>query len=269
MGTKEEKLKNINDMVWELNYKKIITNPTLWLKKLEEDEDAYWLAYKICDCTKNKPIATSNTTSNKAEKFKYKIEGITHVVEIDPKNLSVVETQCSTKSVKYDNFVNGTFFWYDANGTRYVVGITADEDKVYGNMMTHDKPVATLIVYKNGTVDMKYISDITKEKDVKLAISGYGVYPKITATEEGFVGTYADVLRTTNRPIIGYRKKDNKIVIAVRSSSNAQRANQTAKNLGLDFAISLDAGGSTTLKVNGQYKFKGDGRKIFGGLTWE
>ena len=63
-------------------------------------------------------------------------------------------------------------------------------------------------------------------------------------------------------------KKDNKIVITVRGATSAQRAQQTAKNLGLDFAISLDGGGSTTLKVNGGYKFRSDGRKLYGGLIW-
>ena len=256
-------LQTSNDIVWALGYRKILPDTTLWVQKLDNDKDLYWLAYKICNHT------VDINPGNQTQPFKYKIEGITHIVEVDPKNLAVVETQCSTTSVTYKNFVNGTFFWYYPNGNRYPVGITASEDKVYGNTMTHNKPVATLIIYKNGNVDMKYISDITKEKDVKLAISGYGIYPQITATQEGFVGAYTDVLRSTNRPIIGYRKKDNKIVIAVRSSSSAQRANQTAKNLGLDFAISLDAGGSTTLKVNGQYKFNGDGRKIFGGLTWK
>ena len=108
----------------------------------------------------------------------------------------------------------------------------------------------------------------TKEENVWFAVSGYGVYPHITASQEGFVGKYTDVLRTTNRPIIGYRKADNKVVIAVRSSSDATRANLTAKNLELDFAISLDAGGSTTLKQKGKYKFKGDGRKLWGGIIW-
>lgn len=260
-------LKTENDIVWELGYRNLILDTTPWVEKLKKDKDLYWLAYKICNNTVNKNSTTNNktTTENKA---KYKITGITHIVEVDPNNLAVVETQCSTKSVTLDNFVNGTFFMRQANGKMYPLGITVGSGKVYSNYITHDKPVATLIIYKNGNVEMKYISDITKEKDVKLAISGYGVYPNITATQEGFTGVYSDVLRSTNRPIIGYRKKDNKIVIAVRSASNAQRANTTAKNLGLDFAISLDAGGSTTLKVNGKYKFKGDGRKIFGGLTW-
>jgi exopolysaccharide biosynthesis protein len=154
------------------------------------------------------------------------------------------------------------------NGKVHPQGIIVNAGEVIANNVTHGKPVATLIVYGPNNVQMKYIDDITKEKNVWFAISGFGVYPTITATKEGFVGTFSDVLRSANRPIIGYRKKDNKIVIAVRSSSTAERAQQTAKNLGLDFAISLDGGGSTTLKVKGKYKFKGDGRKIFGGIIW-
>ena len=147
-------------------------------------------------------------------------------------------------------------------------GIIVNAGEVIANNPTHGKPVATLIVRDKDTVEMKYVTDITKEGNVWFAISGYGIYPNITAADEGFTGKFSDVTRTANRPIIGYRKKDNKIVIAVRANTSATRAQQTAKNLGLDFAISLDGGGSTTLKVNGDYKFSGDGRTIFGGLIW-
>ena len=50
--TKEEKAKPIqelttpNDIVWELSERGIITNKGLWLDKLNEDENAYWLARK-------------------------------------------------------------------------------------------------------------------------------------------------------------------------------------------------------------------------------
>ena len=39
-------LTTVNDIVWELANRGIITNKELWLKKLEEDENAYWLARK-------------------------------------------------------------------------------------------------------------------------------------------------------------------------------------------------------------------------------
>lgn len=202
------------------------------------------------------------------EKFKYHIEGTTHIVEIDPRNIWAVKTQCKTNKVTYNNFVNSVFFMNLKSGETHPQGIIVNAGKVIANNPTHGKPVATLIVYGKDNVKLKYIDDITKEKNVWFAISGYGIYPEITAGKEGFVGKFSDVTRSTSRPIIGYRKKDNKIVVAVRENSSAERAKLTAKNLGLDFAISLDGGGSTTLKVNGNYKFKGDGRKIFGGIIW-
>ena len=206
--------------------------------------------------------------NEKPQPFKYYKQNLTHIAEIDPRNIWAVETQCSTRSVSYNNFVNSVFFMAQANGKMHPQGIMVNAGKVICNNLTHGKPVATLIVHSSDNVEMKYVSDITKEKDVWFAVSGFGVYPEITNVKEGFAGKFADVLRSTTRPIIGYRKKDNKIVVAVRPYSTAQRAQETARNLGLDFAISLDAGGSTTLNVNGKKIYKGDGRKIFGGLIW-
>ncbi len=199
---------------------------------------------------------------------KYRTEGITHIIEIEPKNIWAVETQKATNQTPYNNFVNSVFFMAQADGTVYPQGIMVNGGKVLCNNPTHGKPVSTLIVHGANDVELKKVTDITKEENVWFAVSGYGIYPYITAEHEGFTGKFSDVTRATNRPIIGYRKWDNKIVIAVRANSNAQRAHETAKNLGLDFAISLDGGGSTTLKVNGTYKFKGDGRKLFGGIIW-
>lgn len=205
---------------------------------------------------------------DKPEPYKYHIDGSTHIIEVDPKNIWCVETQRKTDQTPYNNFVNSIFFMPQANGVMHPQGIMVNAGKVICNNATHGKPVATLIVYGKDNVQLKYIDDITKEKDVWFAVSGFGIYPELTYTQEGFTGKFGDVIRQTDRPIIGYRKKDNKIVIAVRGCSSASRAFQTAKNLGLDFAISLDGGGSTTLKVDGKYKFKGDGRKIFGGIIW-
>lgn len=209
-------------------------------------------------------------TKVEVPKFKYHIEGFTHVIEIDPRRIWAIETQCATTKVpaNFTNFVNSVFFMLQGNGIVHPQGIMVNDEGVICNNATHGKPVATLIVYDDCSVEMKYVDDITKIKNVRFAVSGYGIYPEITAGKEGFTGKFSDVTRSANRPIIGYRKKDNKIVIAVRANSDAKRAQKTAKNLGLDFAISLDGGGSTTLRVDGKYKFKGDGRKIFGGITW-
>ena len=217
----------------------------------------------------NKVLETQNTVSTTPiSPTKYSIIGTTHVIEIDPRNIKHIETQKATNQTPYNNFVNSLFFMPQGNGIIFPQGMAVNDGQVLSNYATHGKPIATLICYDWNDVRLKYITDITKEKGVKFAVSGYGVYPEITASKEGFVGKFSDVTRSANRPIIGYRKKDNKIVIAVRAGSDATRAYKTAKNLKLDFAISLDGGGSTTLKIDGKYKFKGDGRKLWGGITW-
>ena len=44
-----EELTTTNDIVWELSSRNIITNKDLWLDKLNNDEDAYWLARKCAN----------------------------------------------------------------------------------------------------------------------------------------------------------------------------------------------------------------------------
>ena len=53
-ATKE--LTSVNDIVWELAYRGIITNKELWLKKLEEDTNSYWLARKTVKYLKDKGL---------------------------------------------------------------------------------------------------------------------------------------------------------------------------------------------------------------------
>lgn len=49
-------LTTVNDIVWELAHRGIITNKELWLKKLEEDSNSYWLARKTANYLRQKNI---------------------------------------------------------------------------------------------------------------------------------------------------------------------------------------------------------------------
>ena len=49
-------LTTVNDIVWELSHRDIITNTELWLKKLEEDSNSYWLARKTANYLRQKNI---------------------------------------------------------------------------------------------------------------------------------------------------------------------------------------------------------------------
>jgi N-acetylmuramoyl-L-alanine amidase CwlA len=49
-------LTTINDIVWELANRGIITDKDLWLDKLENDQNAYWLARKCANYIREKDI---------------------------------------------------------------------------------------------------------------------------------------------------------------------------------------------------------------------
>ena len=51
-----EELATVNDIVWELSHRGIITATDLWLKKLEEDTNAYWLARKMANYLRSKGV---------------------------------------------------------------------------------------------------------------------------------------------------------------------------------------------------------------------
>ena len=47
-------LESVNDIVWELSERKIITDKELWLRLFKEDTDLYWLGFKAANRTANK-----------------------------------------------------------------------------------------------------------------------------------------------------------------------------------------------------------------------
>ena len=49
-------LTTVNDIVWELAHRDIISDSALWLKKLEEDTNSYWLARKTANYLRNKNV---------------------------------------------------------------------------------------------------------------------------------------------------------------------------------------------------------------------
>lgn len=178
--------------------------------------------------------------------------GLTEVIEVEPMCLGIKIVDTSPRNIKEVNYVNGGYMWHYPNGVTYSQGILVSDGKVLSNTQPHKKPAGTLIVYKDGTVAVKELLTINGEKDVHFAVSGCTLYPQIKMTSAGFVGVFTDIARSCNRPVIGYRKKDNKIIIAVRPASTAVRGMITLKNLGCDVGITLDAGGSTALKVRGK-----------------
>ena len=54
--TENKELISVNDIVWELSHRGIITDKELWLAKLEEDKNSYWLARKTVKYLQSKSV---------------------------------------------------------------------------------------------------------------------------------------------------------------------------------------------------------------------
>lgn len=198
------------------------------------------------------------------EKWNYRIEGTTHIIEADP---SIVGTWMVDKpgaQVDIANFVNGGYFMQQANGKTAPQGHLVIDGKIISNYATHGKPVTTLCIFYDGVVQIKKIQDISLERGLRMAISGASL---TDYKDEGFTGQYSDIARKANRTYIGYREKDNKIIICYRPNTTVARALQTFKNLEVDKGLTLDGGGSCCLRVDGKWKVKTN-RQIHNVLMW-
>lgn len=190
-----------------------------------------------------------------SDPYYYQIDK-THIIEADPLSLRILIADRRSSFINLDDFVNGGYFWHDETGRTYPLGILVSQGRIISNRQPHGKPAGTLIVYSDCRVELKEITYITKEENIWFAISGCTIEPKINMVSAGFTGAFSDIARPCNRPIIGYNRAKNKIIIAARPDSNIARAQLTARNLGCDFAITLDAGDSTNLRVAGNDLFK-------------
>ena len=142
------------------------------------------------------------------------------------------------------------------------------EGKVLGDQASHawrGYPQSVIYMTKNREIKIERIrlaADILP--NVVWAIGGLGIVTPYgySPNSEGFSGTYSDVLRTTNKTFMGYKKDEDLIYLCIRPYSSHDRIIESVKNLKLDFAISLDGGGSSSLKINDKVLIPGDGRKV-------
>jgi hypothetical protein len=200
----------------------------------------------------------------------YKVAN-THVAEVDPMDLKISVQDKPANKIDLKNFVTPGFITWDKDlksptGLKArPVSILASEGKIICNRQPHVEyggykyPAGTLIVYKDGTVAVKSITDLDAEQNVWFAVGGCSILPKIRMREEGFkirksldgkIRDFSDIGRTTTGPAIGYNPTTNKVIIAIRPDSNIARCRQTLLNVGCTIGIILDRGGSTIFGVD-------------------
>ncbi len=187
---------------------------------------------------------------------------------VNKKNTIIEEPYCT----------NGTFFWNaNLNGTeKYSTSILYANGNVYQEAANHlPKPQSVFIIYNDNSVEMKRIKNLSELdlKKVKIAIGGVGLRNTLDSSfkydpdAEGFSGAYADVLRMTNKTVIGYNKHENRLYLMARTAiyhKVATRYNllDLVRDCDYDIALSVDGGGSTFMNNADAMVLKGDGRII-------
>lgn len=215
------------------------------------------------------------------DKYKYYVEGATHIVEIDPLELKLLVGSMRGVDVKDKNYINASFVWwedYPKNTKPYATSMLIYDGKIISNKQPNGYwegpfkgkgvPTPTFIIYKDGRVIMKDTNDLSSEaKDIHLAVSVVECCPAVR--QQGFAPyvAFSSVGYQTNRIGIAYRKKDNKILLIHRPNTDINRFNQTMKNLGADFGGSLDSGGSANFLADGK-KINVTTRWMYAGITW-
>lgn len=229
-------------------------------------------------------ILTKSSNSVFAEKFVPEIKNVYNykynninckVIELNPLDLRISVQDKAASLVSIPNMFTSVYQTWEKTDVpnkvkSYPLGILMSDGVVISNRQPHKLPCGTLIIYKDGKVEVKEVLDITKEpnyKNIKFAVSGLTILPKLMAKESGFVGAFTDVLRRCPRPVIGYNKITNKIVLCASDNMNVGEASIIMKQLGCERALALDAGGSTVFKSNGQYLFTTT-RQLYAFLTW-
>lgn len=215
----------------------------------------------------------------------------TYQIKGDVKDFGVKIVNQRNRTIEEENCVNGTFFWYaDAARTQtYPTSILVMDEKILRNEANHypefHTPQSVFIVYNDNRVEMKKVSFASQLdcKNIRVAIGGVGLrditnpnfmydpwgegFRKGRRLQDGLTVDYSDVLRKTNKTVVGYNKKENSIYLMCRPNIYHQHATQydlikLVKDCGYDIAISLDGGGSTFMNNSKDMVLYGDNRRV-------
>ena len=199
-----------------------------------------------------------------------------HELRGETKDLGIKIVNKSNRAIEEPDCVNGTFFWHtDKPNIKYSTSILYIDGKLYQASSNHlPYPQGVYIIYKNNTVDLKRIKNLSELDldNIRTVIGGVGIRNvfdssfRYSPATEGFKGVYTDVLRKSNKTFIGYNKKLNKQYlltlknVTMTDAINIMTDNSTGE--AYDIILMIDGGGSTFLNNKTDMLVYGDGRVI-------
>lgn len=198
-----------------------------------------------------------------------------HTQVILPSAFKIKVVDVKKKSIQETNFATGGFWAGLGDGSTFPVGHLVVNGEIISNASTNPtwinvskKNLTTLIVYNDYRVEMKRVSDISQEADVKYAISGIPILKdgysvsKDKVTTEGYLGSE---LYDTWHSFLGIR--DGKIVLVGAKCTYAQMP-YLMEVLGLNDSIKLDGGGSFIMHSMDFTTNTSENRRIHNVITW-
>lgn len=221
----------------------------------------------------------------------------THLLCGNVKDFGAKIVNKSNRSIEEPNVTNGSFFWYltpDKTKT-YSTSIFIQNGKIIQGTANHyydfGCPQNVFIIYNDNRVEMKkvYFANQLDYQNIKFAMGGIGLRDtsnpnfKYDPASEGFKWgynkqtksyvSYADVLRKTNKIVMGYNIAEDKLYLMVRpnifhSSAIAYDLLDLVKDCKFDIACSYDGSGSVFMNNADDMVVYGDGRRIYSIIGW-
>lgn len=173
-------------------------------------------------------------------------------IETAADNIRIEKTPLKPLSV---DGINGTF--YNLRG-KEIYGLAMQDGKEIetNSYVTNFQGLKRGVIYFDGQKlhhAMVYNAKTEIKGNIKWAISGISLYPTYDPKAEGFVGAYADVLRSTKHTALGY-KGDKVYLIASDKTFTLENFRNGLLNseISFDGLINLDGGGSTQMSFGGK-----------------
>lgn len=265
--------RNINEALDILESKKIVKDKQYWLDNYTKLKSTDNLILQMAEYIEPyKDIVISPTPQPIKDVYYTETKNGTRQIFLPPEKLQIDvynNLKRANSFTKYKYAMNGTFFLMQSPS--YSCSMLIVDGKILrwgSNYYDKGKPQSCIIIYKNGSVEMKRLLNVAdlgnKLYSVKNLIGGIGLINKDDVNfkyDLNIEGFPSGVARKCHKSAIGYIKKTNQLVLLTRP--NIYNSHPTeydlldlARDCEYDFCCVADGSGSTMMVADGKYKLK-------------
>ena len=200
------------------------------------------------------PHTQSSTPSTQGKSSTFTRNGA-RLIKTSPDNIEIKEIKATLRSSGVHG-ITGSFFWpvWPAS-SQNPNGITVNNGQPIGINATHSwrgYRQYVLCYYTDKTFGVELVTTSHQiSKPVIWAFGGISLLPNYDPSKEGFTGSYSDVLRRVTSSQGGHcwiGVKDGEVYLYWRTNCTRAQTRQDAIDLGMEFCIGTDSGGSAQIR---------------------